>query len=186
MHSQRKPSDSYAIFRGILRDPSVYPRPEVYDPERFLKDGKLHLLDHDPADMVFGFGKRYATKYQLIYLPLTFRRRVATDDRVCTGMHLAQESILLLIAQFLSVFEILTPDGGPAPHVDVIAKGTMCVCVSAPSLIPDVELVVSIGIRSPTSASFVRALRTLGALSCWDPRTSERRVSSIIGRPDSF
>jgi len=43
---------------AICRDPSVYPDPEVFNPDRFLKDGKINPLVFDPGDRVFGTGRR--------------------------------------------------------------------------------------------------------------------------------
>ncbi|KAI0311559.1 cytochrome P450 [Amylostereum chailletii] len=85
---------------GILRDPSVYPEPEKFKPERFLLDGQLYVEGRDPADLLFGFGRR-----------------------VCPGIHLAQECIFLLIAQVLATFVITTIDGKPAPHVEMTSGG---------------------------------------------------------------
>ena len=43
---------------AICRDPSIYPDPEVFNPDRFLKDGKINPLVLDPEDRVFGTGRR--------------------------------------------------------------------------------------------------------------------------------
>ena len=43
---------------AILRDPSVYPDPEVFNPDRFLKDGKINPLVFDPENRIFGTGRR--------------------------------------------------------------------------------------------------------------------------------
>ena len=44
--------------RGILHDPSVYPNPSKFEPERYFTDGKLDFTGRDPASAVFGFGRR--------------------------------------------------------------------------------------------------------------------------------
>jgi hypothetical protein len=36
----------------------VYPNPETFDPERFLKDGSLDKSVCDPTNFTFGFGRR--------------------------------------------------------------------------------------------------------------------------------
>ena len=43
---------------AICRDPEIYPDPEAFNPDRFLKDGKLNPLVLNPEDRVFGAGRR--------------------------------------------------------------------------------------------------------------------------------
>jgi cytochrome P450 len=43
----------------MTRDEEVYPDPESFKPERFMKDGALNKEIRDPRDIVFGFGRRY-------------------------------------------------------------------------------------------------------------------------------
>ena len=43
---------------AISRDPNVYPDPDVFNPDRFLKDGKINPLVFNPEDRVFGAGRR--------------------------------------------------------------------------------------------------------------------------------
>ncbi|KZP26041.1 cytochrome P450 [Athelia psychrophila] len=43
---------------AILNDPTVYPDPSVFNPERFLKDGKIDPEVQDPQLAVFGYGRR--------------------------------------------------------------------------------------------------------------------------------
>jgi len=43
---------------GIFRDPNVYPDPEAFNPDRFLKDGKIDPLVPNPEDRAFGAGRR--------------------------------------------------------------------------------------------------------------------------------
>ena len=47
------------VYRGICYDDEVYPQPTLFDPERFLKDGKLDPSVKSPEDRVFGAGRRY-------------------------------------------------------------------------------------------------------------------------------
>ena len=37
----------------------MYPDPENFKPERFLKDGKINPDVQDPNAFVFGYGRRY-------------------------------------------------------------------------------------------------------------------------------
>ena len=43
---------------AVCRDPKIYPDPEAFNPDRFLKDGKINPLVFNPEDRVFGSGRR--------------------------------------------------------------------------------------------------------------------------------
>ena len=43
---------------AIFRDPNIYPDPETFNPDRFLKDGKINPLVFDPEERAFGAGRR--------------------------------------------------------------------------------------------------------------------------------
>jgi hypothetical protein len=80
--------EGYCIPRGstilvniwhILSDPSVYPDPTEFKPERYLGENP----QRDPAPIAFGFGRR-----------------------VCPGINMAYSSVFIEIAMTLSVFNI--------------------------------------------------------------------------------
>ncbi|KAI0718518.1 cytochrome P450 [Cerioporus squamosus] len=68
------------------RDPLVYPDPEEFKPERYLKDGKLDVGEHDPGTFVFGYGRR-----------------------ICPGRHFAEEMLFTTLASVLHCFDISGP-----------------------------------------------------------------------------
>ncbi|KAI5888148.1 cytochrome P450 [Schizophyllum commune H4-8] len=99
--------NGYAIPSGSIIIPNVwsmmhneitYPDPYAFKPERFLSaDGKLDPQVRDPGTMAFGFGRR-----------------------VCLGRHLAYNSVWIMIASILRVYNIekaKDADGKPIePH----------------------------------------------------------------------
>ncbi|KAF9026339.1 cytochrome P450 [Hymenopellis radicata] len=68
----------YALEQ-LAHDPSVYPNPDTFDPERFLGSNP----QQDPREIVFGFGRR-----------------------VCVGRYLSEASMFLTIAMTLAAFNI--------------------------------------------------------------------------------
>ena len=46
------------LIRSILHDPKTFNNPMEYQPERYLKDGKLNPDVVDPDSFAFGFGRR--------------------------------------------------------------------------------------------------------------------------------
>jgi len=69
---------------GILHDPAVYPDPVAFKPEHyFTVDGKLDFSSNDPEKFAFGYGRR-----------------------ICAGMHFAENSLWIFIAQTLATMNI--------------------------------------------------------------------------------
>jgi cytochrome P450 len=74
--------DDLIFCRAIFHDPSIYPEPDVFKPERFLNpDGGLR---DDPVLLsAFGYGKR-----------------------ICPGRHFVDATLFIYVASLLSVFRI--------------------------------------------------------------------------------
>ncbi|KAG6809849.1 hypothetical protein H0H92_014508 [Tricholoma furcatifolium] len=46
------------MIRAMLHDENIYPMPFEFNPDRFMKDGKLNPDVRDPHHAAFGFGRR--------------------------------------------------------------------------------------------------------------------------------
>lgn len=57
----------------MLYSPEDYPEPTIFRPERFLlPDGSIDHSVRDPAEIAFGFGRRYASQRVFFVLYETF------------------------------------------------------------------------------------------------------------------
>ncbi|KAF9447305.1 putative CyP450 monooxygenase [Macrolepiota fuliginosa MF-IS2] len=73
---------------AVMHDPEVYPEPEIFKPERFLKDGKLDRSVRDPLAYAFGFGRR-----------------------ICPGRYFALDSLYSVATAILACFTVEPPLG---------------------------------------------------------------------------
>ncbi len=72
-------SDCYVLLsRAISRNPSTYPDPDTFDPERFYSRNEM-----DPREYVFGFGRRK-----------------------CPGSFLAMQGLFIAVSSFLWSYHI--------------------------------------------------------------------------------
>ncbi|KAI0325904.1 cytochrome P450 [Cubamyces sp. BRFM 1775] len=88
---------------GILHDPELYPDPDAFLPDRFIKDGKFNHDVFDPANIAFSSGRR-----------------------VCPGKHFAEDSLFINIASVLHVFDIMPAvdeSGSPIPVEHKVTTG---------------------------------------------------------------
>ena len=70
------------IFRAILQDPTIYPDPGAFKPERFLNAGGS-LRDDPGFTSIYGFGKR-----------------------ICPGRHFVESTLFIVAASLFSVFNV--------------------------------------------------------------------------------
>ena len=92
---------SFLSFRSILHDREAFNNPEEFQPERYLKDGKLNPDVRDPDCAAFGFGRRSVNgKYSPTYtLSNSF-------PSICPGRHLSDDSLYLNVSCLLAVYDI--------------------------------------------------------------------------------
>lgn len=91
---------------AILHDEEVYADPHVFNPDRFLKAGKIDPEVQDPMVAAFGFGRR-----------------------LCAGRHLAIESMWIAIASILASSTISRDkglDGKPVTPKEDYLAGFLC------------------------------------------------------------
>ena len=93
-----------------MHDPKIYEDPDVFRPERFIRDGNLDFsTSPDHAKFVFGFGRRYGA-CGLNSIP-SANLTVAPShvDRICPGRYFAENGLFINITSVLHVFDITPP-----------------------------------------------------------------------------
>ncbi|KAI6021240.1 hypothetical protein EDC04DRAFT_2733159 [Pisolithus marmoratus] len=102
----------------MLHDPSMYPDPVEFNPNRFLPGGS-NPVPTDPCNICFGFGRRIMNLAH--YIP--------------TGVHLADASVWICAAMSLAVFEIskavengveITLEVDPSSAIQMFPQGSVC------------------------------------------------------------
>jgi cytochrome P450 len=101
-----------------MHDPTIYPKPFAFSPERFLpkEEGlKLNLpkcpeIQPDPRVFAFGFGRRTCPG-SYTHAPV---KHDAYSDRILhSGLHFAETSMVLTLASILARFDISLPPNTP-------------------------------------------------------------------------
>ena len=89
-----------------MRDPIAYSEPEVFCPDRFVRNGKPNPAVRDPYNFVFGFGRRYPAIHRF---SSNLCPHEMIDHRMCPGRHFGDSSLFITIALVLHVFSITPP-----------------------------------------------------------------------------
>ena len=85
----------------MLHDPTLYPDPDTFKPERFINtDGSF--LDDPNLTSAFGFGKR-----------------------ICPGRHVVDAILFSMAASLLAVFNIKRGEGGGSKSSDYTFTGSI-------------------------------------------------------------
>ncbi|KAL6645985.1 hypothetical protein ACP70R_017593 [Stipagrostis hirtigluma subsp. patula] len=105
------PKGSTVIFNSwaIMRDPTVWKRPDEFVPERFLHNRAAEVEGKEFGFIPFGTGRR-----------------------LCPGLHMAEPIVLLILASLMHAFEWWLPDGVSAEQLDVSEKFTAANVLVAP------------------------------------------------------
>ena len=91
----------------MLHDPKYFNNPMEYQPGRFLKDGKLNPDMMDIDSVVFGFGRRSVDPIYKLWRSIS--HGVSIFPRVCPGRYFSNNSLYIIAACLLAVYEIKPP-----------------------------------------------------------------------------
>ena len=97
----------------MSRDESIYPDPEAFSPERFIKDGGINSEVQDPERFMSGHGRRYVWS-ALSPIVTALSSPVAATDTcvfrapccVCPGKNFAVRMLFTTITCIIATFNI--------------------------------------------------------------------------------
>ena len=99
---------NFLLFRSILHDRKVFNNPEEFEPERYLKDGKLNPDVRDPECAAFGYGRR-SVKHDIHSLSHTTTLILILPQSICPGRHFSDSSLYSIASCLLAVYDIKPP-----------------------------------------------------------------------------
>ena len=97
----------FHICRSILHDRKVFNNPQEFQPERYLKDGKLNPDVRDPDCAAFGFGRRSVNTFSNIYTLIN--SSPLNPYSICPGRNLSDNSLYSIVSCLLAVYDIKPP-----------------------------------------------------------------------------
>ncbi|KAG6829830.1 hypothetical protein H0H92_003373 [Tricholoma furcatifolium] len=105
----RMPKGSVVIPNAwaMLHDENIYPQPFLFNPDRFIKNGKLDPNVRDPMHAAFGFGRR-----------------------ICPARYMAFSAVWIAIASIIATFDISKAqddDGNVIEPRDEYLSALVCV-----------------------------------------------------------
>ncbi|TBU36865.1 cytochrome P450 [Dichomitus squalens] len=86
---------------ACMHDPEVYEDPDVFRPERFIRNGKLDPTVQDPTAFSFGYGRRHLF------------------CRICPGRYFAESALFINVACAIHVFDVTPPLGEDGLPIEV-------------------------------------------------------------------
>jgi hypothetical protein len=88
----------------MTRDERMYPKPELFNPDRFMNQDKTEADLTEPKDFIFGFGRRQViiTRGRFKSSPFTI---IHHHFRECPGKVFADANVWLVSACIIAAFQ---------------------------------------------------------------------------------
>lgn len=93
------------LQRSILHDPTVFSHPMEFNPEHYLKDGKLDPNARNPDCAAFGYGRRLVASNVRLKNKLT----LFLCFSICPGRYMSDNSLYAIVSSVLAVYVIKPP-----------------------------------------------------------------------------
>lgn len=111
---------------AINMDPELWENPEEFNPDRFLRNGRVYRPEYF---IPFSVGKPY---FEKVALKLSFQLslnyysfEIKLGRRMCLGDILTKMEVFLFLTSLLQQFHLKIPDGEQPPEVASIVSASM-------------------------------------------------------------